>query len=59
MSGEPAAQRAMELVHLAPAEQAIISWRASQPPAACVPMRPRISEVECVNQRRVGVGAEQ
>ncbi len=59
MKGEPAAQRVIEIVHLARAEQKIISRLAAQAPAAGMPVRPGIGEVERVNQRRVGVGAEQ
>jgi hypothetical protein len=59
MKREPAAQRVIEIVHLARAEQTIISRLALQVPAAGIPVRPGISEVEYVNQRRVGVGAKQ
>ena len=59
MKGEPAAQRVIKIVHLARAEQKIISFLAVQPPVAGMPVRPGISEVECVNQRRVGVCSEQ
>ena len=59
MKGEPAAQRVIEIVHLARAEQTIISRLALQFPVAGMPVRPGISEVDCVNQRRIGVSAEQ
>jgi hypothetical protein len=59
MKGEPAAQRIIEIVHLARAEQTIISRLALQAPAASIPVRLRISEVESVDQRRVGIGSEQ
>jgi hypothetical protein len=59
MKGEPAAQRVIEIVNLVRAEQTIISSLAVEVPVAGMPVRPGIGEVESVNQRRVGVGAEQ
>ena len=59
MKSEPAAYRVIEIVHLARAEQTIISRLALQFPVAGMPVRPGISEVECVNQRRIGIGSEQ
>jgi hypothetical protein len=58
MWAEPAAHRVIEIVHLARAEQKIISRLALQFPVAGMPVRPGISEVECVSQRRVGIGSE-
>ena len=49
LKGEPAAQRVIEIVHLGRAEQTIISKLALQAAVAGIPMRPGISEVECVN----------
>jgi len=59
MQGEPAAQRVIEIVYLARAEQKIISRFPVQVPVAGMPVRPGIGEVKRVNQRGVGVGAEQ
>jgi len=49
IKGEPAAQRVTEIVHLARAEQTIISRLALQFPVAGMLMRSGVSEVECVN----------
>ena len=49
LKGEPAAQRAIEIMHLARAEEPIISRLALQFPAAGMLMRSGVSEVECVN----------
>src|SRR5262249_51524294 len=46
MKGEPAAQRVIEIVDLARAEQTIISRLALHFPVAGIPVRPGISEVE-------------
>jgi len=58
IKGEPAAQRVIEIVHLAKAEQTIISRLPLQFPVAGMSVRPGIGEVECVNQRRIGVGSK-
>ena len=59
MKSEPAAQRVIEIVRLVRADQKIIPKLTLQFPVAGMPVRPGISEVECVNQRRVGVCSEQ
>jgi hypothetical protein len=59
MKGEPVSQPVIEIAHLTRAEQMIVSRLAFQAPAAGVPVRARIGKVKCVNQRCIGVGAEQ
>ena len=59
VNDEPAAQRVLEIVRLARAEQKIISRLAEQPQSAGVPVRTGFDEVGRVDQRSVGIGAEQ
>ena len=59
MKCEPAAQCVLEIVLFVRAEQKIIPKLAVHAPVAGMPMRPGLGEVWRVNQRRVGVGAEQ
>jgi len=59
MKDEPAAHCVIEIVLFAGAEQKIVTVLAVQFPEASMPVRPGIGEIGRVNQRRVGVGAEQ
>jgi|ERR1700722_2354066 hypothetical protein len=59
MKGEPAARRVIEIVLLAGAKQEVIRRLAVQAPVAGMPVRSGVGEVERVNHRSVGVGAEQ
>jgi hypothetical protein len=59
MKFEPETQRVLEIMLLVRAEQNIVSALAAQGSAAGMPVGPGIGDVERVNQRRVGVSAEQ
>jgi hypothetical protein len=58
MIGQPAPERVVERMRFAWSEQLVIPWLAVQVAAAGMPVGACLREASCVDERRVGIGAE-